>query len=434
MRSKSLFTILALFGLALSLLAGTIQVRGGNLQAAIGTEFTYQGRLTDGGTPANGTYDFEFILFDALSDGNQVGSPVMKDNVTVTDGLFTVQLNFGDVFDGTALYLQIGVRSGASIGAYTTLTPRQALTAAPYARYAAKAPWSGLTNVPAGFADGVDDGTYQNVVIVAKSGGDFTSIQAALDSISDASDSNHYLVWVAPGVYTERVTMKPYVDIEGAGELATKITFTGSTSGSTGTVVGANNAELRFLTVENTGGARYATAIYNNNASPRLTHVTASASGGDENRGVDNHSSAPTMTDMVISVKGVNSINVGVANSVSSPATIRGSTISASGGSDNRGVDNHSSSATIQGSTISASDGNLNWGVINFAFSGSYTVTVSNCQVMGSTNTINNDAEYTTLIGASQLSGGAVFLGGGTVTCAGVYDEAYAFYPGPICP
>jgi len=433
MESKTIFITLALLGFMLALLGSTDQVRGGDPRAAIGTEFTYQGRLTDGSRPANGTYDFEFILFDALSDGNQMGGPITKGNVTVTDGLFTVKLNFGDVFDGTALYLQIGVRPGASNGAFTTLTPRQALTAAPYAQYAAKAPWSGLTNVPAGFADGVDDGIYQNVVTVAKSGGDFTSIQAALDYISDASDSNHYLVWVAPGVYTEQVTMKPYVDIEGAGELATKITFIGSTSGSTGTVMGANDAELRSLTVENTGGAAYATAIYNNNASPRLTRVTINASGGNDNRGVHNSSSAPTMTDVVISVQGENAINVGVAN-YSSSATIRDGLISASGGSDNRGVDNHSSSVTIQGSTISASDGNVNWGVINFAFSGSYMVTVSNCQVIGSTNTINNDAEYTTLIGASQLSGGAVFLGGGTVTCAVVYDEDYAFYPGPVCP
>ena len=58
-----------------------------------------------------------------------------------------------------------------------------------------------------------------------------------------------------PGVYSEQVTMKPYVDIEGSGELTTKITYTGSGSPNTGTVLGASNAELRFLSVENTGGA-----------------------------------------------------------------------------------------------------------------------------------------------------------------------------------
>ncbi len=66
--------------------------------------------------------------------------------------------------------------------------------------------------------------SYQNVIVVAKSGGDFSSVQAALDSITDNGDGNRYLVWIGPGTYTERVTMKPYVDIVGAGEQLTKIT------------------------------------------------------------------------------------------------------------------------------------------------------------------------------------------------------------------
>jgi hypothetical protein len=59
-------------------------------------------------------------------------------------------------------------------------------------------------------------------LVVAKSGGDFTTINDALNSITDASDTNGYLVKVMPGVYTEQVTMKQHVDIEGSGELVTK--------------------------------------------------------------------------------------------------------------------------------------------------------------------------------------------------------------------
>lgn len=121
--------------------------------AVLGYSFTYQGWLTDGGSPANGFYDFEFRLTDALSGGSQVGSTVIRDDVTVTNGLFTVGLDFGNVFDGTELYLDISVRPGASVGAYTGLSPRQAITPTPYAVYSLKTAehdhwgnvWSGTT-------------------------------------------------------------------------------------------------------------------------------------------------------------------------------------------------------------------------------------------------------------------------------------------------
>ncbi|MCI0396629.1 MAG: hypothetical protein L0332_00605 [Chloroflexi bacterium] len=103
---------------------------------ALSASFTYQGRLTDGGSPTGGLYDFQFKLFDAASGGNQAGSPVTKDDVAVTDGLFTTQLDFGSAaFAGEARYLEISVRPGSSTGGYTTLLPRQELTAAPYALY-----------------------------------------------------------------------------------------------------------------------------------------------------------------------------------------------------------------------------------------------------------------------------------------------------------
>ena len=279
--SKLFFRMFSVLLVVVMMMTSTASARP--LEAALGTGFTYQGKLTDGGVPANGMYDLEFKLYGALSSGTQVGSTITKNDVTVITGLFTVQLDFGNVFDGTALYLEIGVRPGVSSGAYIALTPRQQLTATPYAIYAEKAPWSGITGMPADFADGVDNSgaSYQNVKVVAKSGGDFTTITAALNSITTASDTNRYLIKVAPGVYTEQVTMKEFVDIEGAGELTTKITFTGSAGIDAGTLVGADNTELRFLTVENTGGAAFAIAIYNNSAA-RLTHVSANASGGED--------------------------------------------------------------------------------------------------------------------------------------------------------
>ncbi len=131
--------------------------------ANVSTSFTYQGSLVDGGSPANGDYDFEFKLYDAATDGSQVGSTLTLDDVTVTDGQFTVQLDFGSVFDGTDLWLEVGVRPGSDTGTYTTLSPRRALTATPYAQYSAAAPWSGLSGLPAGFADNLDDDTLSSL-------------------------------------------------------------------------------------------------------------------------------------------------------------------------------------------------------------------------------------------------------------------------------
>ncbi len=158
MKRRTIFSLAIVFGLFLALTSPSGQAHGYPSLAPIDTSFTYQGRLVSGGIPANGAYDFTFALYDAPNGGAQVGGTVTRNGVTVTDGLFTVQLDFGAVFDGTALYLEIGVRPGSG-GAYITLAPRQALTAAPYARYAAQSPWSGLIGVPPGFADGTDDGS-----------------------------------------------------------------------------------------------------------------------------------------------------------------------------------------------------------------------------------------------------------------------------------
>jgi hypothetical protein len=121
-----------------------------SLLAPVGTAFTYQGFITDDGDPANGNYNLRFRLYDSATGVTQVGSTVTKSSVEVSDGYFTVELDFGAVFDGTALWLQIDVQ-GPGDPSYTTLDPRQALNAAPFALYALNIPdhahfgeyWSG---------------------------------------------------------------------------------------------------------------------------------------------------------------------------------------------------------------------------------------------------------------------------------------------------
>jgi len=102
---------------------------------AQGTAFTYQGKLVDNGNPANGSYDMQFKLFDMLTAGTQQGSVVVP-NVTVTNGVFTVQIDLGvcpPCFNGFDRFLEISVKQ-TSASTFTTLTPRQPVTSTPYAR------------------------------------------------------------------------------------------------------------------------------------------------------------------------------------------------------------------------------------------------------------------------------------------------------------
>ncbi len=103
--------------------------------------------------------------------------------------------------------------------------------------------------------------------------------------------------------------MKPFVDIEGSGEHATKFTGAGGTSEADGsTLLGANDAELRFLTVENTGGSglSFAIAIYNDGASPWITHVTAVSVGNGASAayGILNSGSAPAAIEATVAAAG----------------------------------------------------------------------------------------------------------------------------------
>jgi len=101
-----------------------------------GNAFTYQGQLSTGGQPANGSYDLRGILYDAELGGSQVGPIITNLAVSVAGGFFTTTLDFGPkIFTGAARWLELAVRE-AGVGAFTTLSPRQPLAPTPYALYA----------------------------------------------------------------------------------------------------------------------------------------------------------------------------------------------------------------------------------------------------------------------------------------------------------
>src|SRR5438477_4258630 len=121
----ALFMVLCLFAGASAVFAQT-------------SSFIYQGRLTDGGTAANGNYDLQFGLFDSLSGGTQVGSTQTLNTVAVSNGVFTVSLDFGaNSFPGANRFLEISARPTG--GSFILLTPRQQVTSTPYAIRSANA-------------------------------------------------------------------------------------------------------------------------------------------------------------------------------------------------------------------------------------------------------------------------------------------------------
>ncbi|MGD8518124.1 MAG: hypothetical protein PVG54_14270, partial [Anaerolineae bacterium] len=163
MRAKGRVIVWAGVLTVIALMVATVQAGPLEPLAPVGEAFTYQGHLAHEGQPVSDDCDFQFLLWDAASDGQQLGTTQTEAALAVDGGFFTVQLNdsgqFGaGAFQGEARYLEIKVRCPAGSGAYATLG-RQELTAAPYSHYALGAPWSGLTGVPAGFADGVDNNT-----------------------------------------------------------------------------------------------------------------------------------------------------------------------------------------------------------------------------------------------------------------------------------
>lgn len=310
-----------------------------------------------------------------------------------------------------------------------------------------------------------------NIVTVAKQNGDFTDPTVAMASITDARIDNPYLVVIAPGVYpiSSTVIMQEFVDIAGSGENVTKLTggITGNFDATSAIVSGANNASIRDLSIESTGGGNHSFAIYNGNASPRLINISATASGATDSFAIFNNLSSPDMQNITAIASGssVNyavfnlssspkmfnisaraskgSINIGVINNGSlrvemhnvdatassgtnnygvwnqmtgTPPYMNNVAANASGGTNNFGVYNQSSSPDINNVTATASGGaGTNYGIYNFMSS---SPNVRQSQFSGDTEGVYNDGVTTSpVFGHSSIVGGVSENDASSSTC-----------------
>lgn len=225
----------------------------------------------------------------------------------------------------------------------------------------------------------------------------------AFAAAATPSATEPWTLRLGPGVYdlgTTGLVMVPFVDIEGSGEGTTRITAQTDGEVERAALCGADNAELRHLTVENTGPGPFSRAIFNFAVAPRITHVTAIASGGtNNNMGITNGGAGfQTVMTAVTTIGTGGEFAEGMVNATSAEPVLIQVTARASGGSvSNWAVINAGAFPTIRESKLEAT--------------GLDAAAIINVQ-SGSADVAN-----------SQLIGG---VSGPGFTCVGVYDGSFA--------
>ena len=213
----------------------------------------------------------------------------------------------------------------------------------------------------------------QHVITVSALHGDYTDPAAAMAAIPGGADApsaiNPYLIKIGPGEYDLAVTrlqMQAYVDIQGAGKNVTIIKGTGfgSSAGDQATVLGSNHATLSNLTVKNTGGANYATAIaaLNTDSSFHIDHVAAMAMNASVTATAINNAGASTTINHVMAkamAGGNKSVGISTTGGSAKPV-IMATTASAEGALLNTGMSmDDGAQATVRNSVLQADDAAL---------------------------------------------------------------------------
>ena len=306
-----------------------------------------------------------------------------------------------------------------------------------------------------------------------------TALLNALAGITNASATKRYVIKIEPGIFelgSNRLIMKPYVDIEGSGQEATVIQG-GAGEMSDGVIWGASFTELRQLQVKSTGtsASQYAIPVLlPERVATRLTNVTLVSSGAGANYGLRAVDGSPWIEEVTIRVQG-GEYGYGIVSNIPIRLTVKRTLIEVTGSSiESNGIllDSPPYDAEVRDVQITAASSGASYGIFLTGFAGgglrltsstinaddygiagssiplfiensqvratganstgvyapNSTVTVDHSEIAGGASTV-----YAPIgrIGATRLHGGAVSPG---IICAFVYDESFASFVGPVCP
>jgi hypothetical protein len=251
---------------------------------------------------------------------------------------------------------------------------------------------------------------YANVIVVAKTGGDFDDPVAAVNSITDASAANPYLIKIYPGVFNvldQTIKLKEYVDVEGSGENTTRII--GSVLiGNDGIINGASNSEVRNLTLENTGSQNnnWTTVVINGYLGPpqslsmRDVTIINSVSTTAYAYGIVNYNSTTKLYNVKIKITNNSDVGEGIING---------------------------SNGSLIAENISVDIYSPRWGVGINNIGNSATISNSSINILSDTNfAVDNGVADTVYISNTVIIRGSFR---GNVKCAAMFDSLNNFYP-----
>jgi len=267
---------------------------------------------------------------------------------------------------------------------------------------------------------------YANIVVVAKSGGDFADPGAAVDSIIDASAANPYLVKIMPGVYDTGINLKPFVSVSGSGTEVTKLT---------GGITASGNSEISDLSIDT--GAYYVFLIGSGAGTTKIRNVSVKATNAqyviyhyDSNVEVENVK-IETFTDTTLTTAAIMSESRWNGNGYnSSKLTLKNSELTVNG-------ENNPYSgwvyAGVWGSGYSTIEIDSSLITINagqsYGFGAERVSSISNSKIIvNSTNSMSHGLGYvvgTTKIYNTYVDAPVFFDNpsyGGTLKCANVYN------------